>query len=110
MKAKKVYLCDISFYRYRMRSDSIMNSLGEKHYISLSIIADTLYDLKQIEKINKIYMDSYLLSLVYEASKYPEILCRLDVEKYINSCKRLTINACLKKVLLKLKLYNYSKA
>ena len=61
-----------------------MNSLGEKHYISLSIIADTLYDLKQIEKINKIYMDSYLLSLVYEASKYPEILCRLDVEKYIN--------------------------
>lgn len=107
-KAKTLCVRDIAFYSYRMREGSIMHSLNEKHYKSLVIISKNVFHIVKMKKWRYISVNSYLISLLYEISKYDIGLIVNDAELLkILSFSNLTFKAFIKKKIL---LYKIRKA
>lgn len=98
VKAKKIKVYNNAFYVYRMRDSSIMHSLGENHYLSLKYIVEAFDDERERKKIDNRFINSYIISMLYEISKAPSVYEKIhNAKSIIDASRKLTVKSWIKK-------------
>ena len=98
VEAQKIKVYDDVFYVYRMRDGSIMHSLGDNHYLSLKYIVEVFDEERTNKNIVNRFIDSYIISILYEISKMPSVYAEIyNASAIIKASKKLTLKSWIKK-------------